>query len=362
MTNYNLLSRAECSAMRGIAILGIVLHNFCHWLGPVVKENEYTYSQHNVDWMRQALIGADAMLPMHLLSFFGHYGVPVFLFLSAYGLTLKYGDRPQETSAEAGSALQFIQKHFRKLFLMMIGGFVAFTIFDAITPGSWRYTIYVIVGQLLMINNLFPDPDHMIWPGPYWFFGLMLQLYIVYRLFMYRRHWSYTVALMVACTALQMCFLPESNTLNWLRYNFIGSMLPFGMGLLVARYSTKWRDISRGVHALLLLLSVAVVCVAGICYWTWFLVPPFVCVATIEAVKLLPHSVNKLLEWVGGISAMLFVLHPILRKVFIPISRRGDYYTGLLLYVIACIFVAWAVAEVKTAMKNVKKLQNAITD
>ena len=42
MNNDNsLLTRAECNAMRGLAIMGIFLHNYCHWLGPVVKENEY---------------------------------------------------------------------------------------------------------------------------------------------------------------------------------------------------------------------------------------------------------------------------------------------------------------------------------
>ena len=38
-----LLSRSECHALRGLAILGIFLHNYCHWLGPAVKENEYQF-------------------------------------------------------------------------------------------------------------------------------------------------------------------------------------------------------------------------------------------------------------------------------------------------------------------------------
>ena len=42
-----------------------------------------------------------------------------------------------------------------------------------------------------------------------------------------------------------------------------------------------------------------------------------------------------------GISAAMFVAHPLLRKVFIPISRRGDIYDGLLLYVIATVAVSW---------------------
>lgn len=43
------LNRTECNALRGLAIIGIFLHNYCHWLGPIVKENEYQYIQRNVD-------------------------------------------------------------------------------------------------------------------------------------------------------------------------------------------------------------------------------------------------------------------------------------------------------------------------
>ena len=35
-----ILTRAECNALRGIAILGIVLHNYSHWLRGIVRENE----------------------------------------------------------------------------------------------------------------------------------------------------------------------------------------------------------------------------------------------------------------------------------------------------------------------------------
>ena len=70
------------ACMRGLAIIGIFLHNYCHWLGPIVKENEYTFNAENVTRMNHALVHPDAQLPMHMLAFFGHYGVPVFLFLS----------------------------------------------------------------------------------------------------------------------------------------------------------------------------------------------------------------------------------------------------------------------------------------
>lgn len=92
-TKTPLLTRAECSALRGIAIIGIFLHNYCHWLGFAVKENEYTFTIAKCRHLASVLGSPDMNLPVHLISFFGHYGVPIFLFLSAYGLVMKYERR-----------------------------------------------------------------------------------------------------------------------------------------------------------------------------------------------------------------------------------------------------------------------------
>ena len=350
--NEPLLTRAECAALRGLAIIGIFLHNYCHWLGPVVKENEYTFSQHNVDWLTAVMASPDGLLPAHLVSFFGHYGVPVFLFLSAYGLELKYG------RSLYAPAFRFVAYHWKKLFSMMIVGFVSFTIVDAMTPGRWHYTLTQVVAQLAMVNNLLPDPDHNIWPGPFWFFGLMLQLYVVYRLLLYKRHWAWTAGAMVVCLGVQLAFAPESEALNWYRYNFMGGMLPFGLGLLYARYGN--RIILTNLNTLSLLVSVVfcgfMVMWMSASYLLWSVVPLVVCILCVYVVKLLSQAARRpvgawLMErlvWMGEISAALFVIHPVLRKVFIPISRHGDIYTGLLLYAIAASGAAWLIRLVIT--------------
>ncbi len=350
--NDGLLTRAECAALRGLAIIGIFLHNYCHWLGPVVKENEYTFSQHNVDWLTAVMASPDGLLPAHLVSFFGHYGVPVFLFLSAYGLELKYG------RSLYAPAFRFVAYHWKKLFSMMIVGFVSFTIVDAMTPGRWHYTLTQVLAQLAMVNNLLPDPDHNIWPGPFWFFGLMLQLYVVYRLLLYKRHWAWTAGAMVVCLGVQLAFAPESEALNWYRYNFMGGMLPFGLGLLYARYGN--RIILTNLNTLSLLVSVVfcgfMVMWMSASYLLWSVVPLVVCILCVYVVKLLSQAARRpvgawLMErlvWMGEISAALFVIHPVLRKVFIPISRHGDIYTGLLLYAIAAIGAAWLIRLVMT--------------
>ena len=381
--NQPTLSRQACNALRGLAIIGIFLHNYCHWLGPIVKENEYQYFQHNVDWLTQVMLNPDLNLPIHLLSFFGHYGVPVFLFLSAYGLVMKYEAKPHlSTEQEAQmynisgkkqanffhfnwrEPLRFVRYHYLKLFKMMIVGFVAFTMIDYLTPGPRGYSVLATVSMLGMFNNVLPNPDDIIWPGPYWFFGLMLQLYIVYRLFLYRRHWGWTVGLMAICTGIQLILgfdNPEGEAMNRYRYNFMGGMLPFGLGILYARYGEK---ILMTFHSNITNLIGVVFCLSLIYSLSgnmigWTFVPFFICLLCVLLAELLENvnwlsGVYKALEWMGTISAALFVCHPITRKIFIPISRHGDIYAGLLLYIVSSICLAWLFTQLMKKIPNPK--------
>ena len=358
MKPTQLLSRTECTALRGIAILAIVLHNYCHWLRGMVHENEYNYNQDNVDALMRVVSHPDGNLFIQIMSFFGHYGVPIFLFLSAYGLVMKYElspNQPQRNVYQLQTNLltrfkawglevwRFVRYHYLKLFRMMIIGFVLFLMVDNITPGAHHYRAVDVLAQVFMVNNFMPEPHHVIWPGPYWFFGLMLQLYIVYRLVFYKRHWGVVLGFIAACTLAQYLCGPGSDALNYLRYNFVGSILPFGIGLLYARLNQQfvgfWYNLLFFVLSLMLILNYS----NG--FTAWLFVPMFVCSAGFTMVKILPQFLLTGLEWVGKISAALFVVHPILRKIFIPISRRGDIYTGLIIYVLASICVAYLFNE-----------------
>ncbi len=354
------LSHAECNILRGIAIAGIVLHNYCHWLRPIVKENEYQFNQHNVDWFNNVMPhGFNDRTFFHLLSFFGHYGVPIFLFLSAYGLVAKYENaKPlspsQNTSTKhEPNTFRFLRYHWLKLFRMMIVGFSAFVLVDAITEGQHHYDVMDIVAQMGLFNNLLPNPDDIIWPGPYWFFGLMLQLYMVYRLFLYKKGWTWIVGFIAICTLIQLSCEPNGEALNRWRYNFVGGMLPFGLGLLYAKYM---RNIQLRIYGITFIVSLLFIRFGSNNFLTWFFVPMFICSAGISFVKLLTYwhehfpqftfGITKTFEWLGVISAALFISHPITRKIIIPISRSGDYWTGLLLYMITSVCVAWLFKEI----------------
>lgn len=336
-----LLSRQECAALRGAAIIGIFMHNYLHWLSSMVKENEYQFHQGNVDRLMSLLAYPSWDLPLQLFSFFGHYGVPVFLFLSGYGLVLKY-ENSASLSHEEGGVTSFVWKHYMKLFPMMLLGFAVFAMVDWITPGHHHWTWKDIIMQLTMTINFSSVPDKVIWPGPYWFFGLIMQLYIVYRLLLYRRHWGWTVGAIIVCWAIQQACMdsPDGNAINIIRYNCIGGMLPFGMGLLAARFGADHPDRSLGFYVMLFGLSIVAVIALSLSFSTWLWVPAFIVLLNVGFVKLLPQWCLKAFSWVGGISAAIFVCHPITRKIFIPISRHGDLLDGLAIYIVATIVLA----------------------
>ena len=374
--------------MRGIAILAIMLHNYCHYVKGIVKENEYQFLERHCDQLWAVMTSPDEFLPMHLLSFFGHYGVPVFLFLSGYGLVMKYESAPVPTVGQRSavrSAWDFILYHYLKLLRMLIVGFTLFLMVDAVTPGRFPFHWDHVIAQLLMYINVLPEPDKIIWPGIYWFFGLMMELYVVYRLLLYRRRSLYVVLLIALCWLLQVFCEPDGEMLNRLRYNFIGGMLPFGVGIIVAR-TIVWRVEGGGwsentssadsaveataehislhtPHSSLLertpllglLLAIVLTVAMSFSFHAWLWIPVVIIIGTIALVKVLPKVVLKVFVWFGTFSAAMFVAHPIARKLFITVAWQRDAYDGLMLYFVVAIGLSWAVKQIIDRIPSPKR-------
>lgn len=337
--NKQLLSLAESKALRGIAILGIMLHNYCHFLRFAVKENEYTFNPGKPMQLLHRLMSADQYLFVHILSFFGHYGVPVFLFISGFGLVCKY----EQNTGRRVPAGPFVGYHYVKLLRLMFLGYIAFAVVSYLHPyGYHGYTVGRVAAQLLMYINILPHPDHIIKPGPYWFFGLMIQLYIVYRLVIYRRPTAYVLILIAVCWLAQAVFTPANDPggaiLNRIRYNFIGGMLPFGAGVLYARYG---RCLNPWAYTVIAVVSAVAVFAGSFAFQSWLWVPLFIVTGAVATVKLIPEKALGPCVWFGAISSALFVVHPITREIIIGLSHKGQVYTGLIIYVIASVLLAW---------------------
>ena len=385
MKNGEFLSRTESSALRGIAILGIILHNYCHFLGFAVKENEYKFDSSRPMQFLDKLFSLDSDLFIHFFSFLGHYGVPIFLFISGYGLVKKYEAHPKggepasakEASPSGRFGGAFIKKHFLKLFRLMVIGYLVFIGIYLLrhSDGAQVYSWDRVLAQLTMtINFFYFDPDHIIKPGPYWYFGLMLQLYILYILVIHRWRSNWLlVALAIGSVALESYFVDSPDWLNYIRYNFIGALLPFCMGIWIAReeeplsYSSPPSCSPEGERLIPLLkasprggwwgfllkdigwvlISALFVLFGSLSFWTWLFVPVFVVTGAIATIKLvsrlcisLPSGGLGVGSWFGSISAMLFVMHPIARELIISHYRRIDIYGGIFIYLLSSVALA----------------------
>ena len=124
----------------------------------------------------------------------------------------------------------------------------------------------------------------------------------------------------------------------------------FIAGVLFARYN-RFNEPTRTTYAFLAIAGTALIFLLSLWFTTWIIVPFLICIGTVAIVKLLPQSLMNILSWVGGVSAAMFVCHPITRKVIIPISRHGDLFAGLLLYIVATIVLAMIFKKVMTLIK-----------
>lgn len=183
----------------------------------------------------------------------------------------------------------------------------------------------------LTLNITSPDSDHL---GVYWFFGLIFELYVLYRLFIYRRSMAWIIGLNIAALATFVALWLHGDILlmSMVRHNLMGWILPFTIGVVFARYDFskyfehKWRNIA------IVLLAGPIIVGMNFNAYLWYFSPIVAIVAALALAKLWRGGM-----WLGAISSFLFVAHPIVRKVALDndvmalfgIGSDWQYTTGL---------------------------------
>ena len=336
-----LLSRTQCTMLKAIAIVMIMAHNFAHHIHGMVQENEYTHSLSRTMDLWHTLVHPDSQILLHLISFFGHYGVPLFLFLSGYGLVMKY----ESPGMVMPRRWRFVAQHYGKLLRLMLVGFLAFLLYLYFTHQP--ISKVNVAAQLTMVVNLLSAPWYRIKPGPYWFFGLMLQVYVLYRLVFYARpdakrwRWVGPLTLIAVCHLVQTVGMAcgGAKTLYWMRYNVLVAGLPFGLGLLAGRYTVA-RPLKRWMGWVAVAVAAAAVMLMELHFQPWLLAPVAVIVGGITLVRVLPLCTHRLLLWIGGLSPMLFAVHPLVRAAVIDTANASHPHLWLLAYLLLSVVLA----------------------
>ena len=331
------LSKEECAALRTIAILSIVVHNFAHKLPGAAVENEFAFNIENSINFSNKVLSSDFLI--HIFSFWGHLGVPIFVFLSAYGLSLKYGN---EVSI---NRKHFLLSHYKKLFIPLFLGTIASLVIMYFAEGHFSFPAARIVTQCTMVLNLIYPHEVNINPGPYWYFGMTMQLYVFYVFLVYRKSMKWLLVLMIASLALMVFLQNEYKILVWLKCNVIGWLLPFAIGIWSIKSDVFRHLFSRKSSIATFLVSALFLYFFGSNYYLWILIPAVTVCLAISFIKLPPISMWKPINAVGTNSMYVFVVHPLVRDIMLPLVPDLGRYGAMAIYIVSTLIIAFIVSQ-----------------
>ena len=342
-------TRRDTSILKGFAILCIVFHNYFHWLAPSPGENEFDFSPLHVRNLFQLLGEQPGEFVNILFSFFGHYGVQLFVMLSGFGLVISMLNRPRSWES-------FVLNRLKKLYPLLLTGILVVLLGKLVMDGTlfepWAKTEFKY--KLLLIHTLIPNSGLSI-NGPWWFFGLIFQLYLLFPLlFRCMKKWGWKAFWVVCALSYGLIFLFREG-LNLfhgsiLMQNAPGHLPEFCFGMMLA--FSKGKRIHWGWLLLSLLLFVWGNFAPGLYPFT-FLSITVIAVFAYNGLKSLPIKkklISRPLAYFGGISMALFAVHgffrnPVLHWANTLTTPLGHLWSGLVF-----LALSWGIAIAAKAL------------
>ena len=327
MSSINHYTKDQTAFLKGVGILLIVLHNFYHNLTPHIGENEFAFAQAVAKNALETLIHRPGDSLKVLFSYFGHYGVQLFIFFSTYGLTRKYLAKPPTLRC-------FLANRFNKIyvsFLLCVALYVTLGLLKS-TFLTHDKVLYwdSLLWKVLLISNFMPG-QAMMPVGPWWFMPFIFQVYLLYPwlLTTYLRYGYRCLAFLAIASLLGEWLLNRYLIANALNINFtvLGHLPVLCLGIVMARQKTIAIP-SGGVVAALLL-----VVLGGIKEGFWLLGDVAITVLMLAASRLimtrsLTSLTAKVVIFYGNISFPLFMVNGFLRTPFHQLAE--SYHLGWL--------------------------------
>ncbi|ANQ48862.1 acyltransferase [Flammeovirga sp. MY04] len=310
-----LFSKNDTLQIKGTGILLIVLHNFFHWVQPSTGENEFFFDILFFKNYATLLIDYPEQFVNLSFSFFGHYGVQLFIFISGYGLSTSY-------SIKTSSYFAFIKHRLLKVYPpFLIGVFVLclYTFFLNKKVLSFQWGLSIIY-KLLSIHIFLPEEALSI-NGPWWFFGLIIHFYFIFiplqRLI---NRYGISGFLGINFSAYLLIFLLLEPLLEHKIYvmaNVIGHLPEFTLGIFFA--SRKVISIRKSWF-FIALITFSLGNIFFVFYPFTFLSIIIIFLFLFQYRGSILNWMKALIEFFGGYSLFIFVLHGFFRNIFISLT------------------------------------------
>lgn len=321
--NLQQLDHRDTTVLKGLAITAIVLHNFFHFVSPA-RQNEFMFHPGSFQIFLQ-----EASQPSHFVqaffSFFGHFGVQIFVFLSAFGLAKSHWNNQT-------SWARFMWGRVKKLYPAFLLIVLPWLIAITFTIGWHRVAAEIAPGILAMLLGVstlmgFGLPA----VGPWWFIPFIMQFYALW----FPLRWiagKFGWRGLIATAAICMLVTAVANPLlaRWsinLLMTPIGRMPGICFGIAAALYPIRIPATLAAVGGVGLIL--------GSIYSPLF---PFTFIGVVLAwlwLYMRTRDVlrrSRLLIRLGECSMLMFLLNAIIRNVLVRhvTTTASQLFWGLL--------------------------------
>jgi len=173
------LTLKDVQIFKCFAILMIALHNFLHSF-PTPSQNEFTYQRVFFDQFIEIFYTTPELIIQGVFSYLGHFGVQVFIIISAYGLTLSHYQAQQYYG-------RFVVSRMKKIypaFLLAILAWLCLRILWLLLQDDFSVAgleLPAIALKLLLLSAFIPGYE--LEPvGPWWFIPFIFQFYLLFPL------------------------------------------------------------------------------------------------------------------------------------------------------------------------------------
>ena len=327
---------------KGVAILMIVMHNFFHLIPPKFGENEQDFKLERIEAYFHIVFSQPELSFQATLSLLGHYGVQVFLFLSAYGLTKKYINSKI-------FYIDFLKKRILKIYPAFLLSIVLWAIYTGImvhnsSPiqmiiDNWKSLLV----KLVFISNFIPGQLYAL-NGPWWFVSLIVQFYIIFpfMLYIYKKYNNVgliglsLVGLLLTAYIQPLVSIPVPGTI-------LTHLPELSIGIFLANNK------NFSLNYLTILLIVIVFILSNYYYTFWFLSYSSALILLLIMIQNIIQKSNKILTkymlFTGSISMYIFYINGFMRAPWKYYAKNLDsWYINILaclIFISAVTVTAW---------------------